>query len=709
MTNIEGIISPLATALDERGYTVLTPVQTAMLNPDLKNRDALVSAQTGSGKTVAFGLAMATTLLEGNDRFTSKDVPVALIIAPTRELALQVKSEIDWLYAKTGASVVSCVGGMDSRTERRNLQRGAHIVVGTPGRLRDHIERGAFNTSGLKCVVLDEADEMLDMGFREDLEYILDTSPVERRTMLFSATVPRMIASMAKRYQRDAIRISTAAEEKQHQDIEYKALTVAPNDRQNAIINTLRFQDAKNAIVFCGTRVAVTQLCSRLSNRGFSVVALSGELSQNERTHALQAMRDGRAQVCVATDVAARGIDLPNLELVIHADLPRGADSLLHRSGRTGRAGRKGVSVLIVPYNWRKRTERLLQTAKIKAVWQNPPSLEDVIARDRERFLNDPILTEPVKDDEKEIVKELLENHTPDQIAAALVRIHHTSKPAAEELLDQGSSDPGRPRRERQEFSNGVWFELSVGRKHTAEPRWILPMLCRAGHITKNEIGPIRIQEEKTFVELDGGCVDAFLNALGPSRKMEKTVEVTRLDRKPDIGGGNDGRPRRSDRKPRRDETAGSDFKAKPKKKFDREGADKKPYKRADKREGRGVIETRTRETPVKKDPAQDHLDNAARVYRKRFGEDEKPAERFKKKRDNAGSTADVKGNDKVATSEPNKRDYASKDERPTNKFNREPKVKKIKPKKTAASTDGAIKDGFRAKKRKKKIQENKG
>lgn len=631
MTNIDSVTSPLATALEERGYTVLTPVQTAMLNPDLGNRDALVSAQTGSGKTVAFGLAMATTLLEGQDRFSTKDVPVALIIAPTRELALQVKSEIDWLYAKTGASVVSCVGGMDSRSERRNLERGAHIVVGTPGRLRDHIERGAFNTRGLKCVVLDEADEMLDMGFREDLEYILDTSPVERRTMLFSATVPRMIASMAKRYQRDAIRISTAAEEKQHQDIEYKALIVAPNDRQNAIINILRFQDAKNAIVFCGTRVAVTQLASRLNNRGFSVVALSGELSQNERSHALQAMRDGRAQVCVATDVAARGIDLPNLELVIHADLPRGAESLLHRSGRTGRAGRKGVSVLIVPYNWRKRTERLLQTAKVKAIWQKPPSLEDVIARDRERFLSDPCLTEPVKDDEKPIVKELLENHTADQIAAALVRIHHTSKPAAEELLDQGSSEPGRPIKERREFSNGVWFELSVGRKHTAEPRWILPMLCRAGHITKNEIGPIKIQEEKTFVELDGGCVDAFLNALGPSRKMEKTVEVTRLDRKPDIGGDGDGRVRRSGRKPRRDESAGSNYKAKPKKKFDRDSADKKPYKQVDKREGRGLAETRTREKPVKKDHTQDQQDNAAHVYNKRFGVSEKPAERFKK------------------------------------------------------------------------------
>lgn len=703
MTTIDGVTSPLAKALDERGYTTLTPVQTAMLNPDLKNRDALVSAQTGSGKTVAFGLAMATTLLEGNDRFTSRDVPLALIIAPTRELALQVKSEIDWLYANTGASVVSCVGGMDARSERKNLERGAHIVVGTPGRLRDHIERGAFNTSGLKCVVLDEADEMLDMGFRDDLEYILDTSPAERRTMLFSATVPRTIASLAKRYQRDAMRISTAAEEKQHQDIEYKALTVAPNDRQNAIINILRFQDAKNAIVFCGTRVGVTQLASRLNNRGFSVVALSGELSQNERSHALQAMRDGRAQVCVATDVAARGIDLPNLELVIHADLPRGADSLLHRSGRTGRAGRKGISALIVPYNWRKKTERLLQAAKVKAVWQKPPSLEDVISRDRERFLSDPCLTEPVKDDEQAIVKELLAKHTPEQIAAALVRTQHTSKPAAEELLDQGSAESDRPRKERQEFSNGVWFELSVGRNHTAEARWILPMLCRAGHITKNEIGPIRIQADKTYVELDGGCVDAFLNALGPSRKMEKTVEVTRLDGIPDIGSAREGRPRRNDRKPRRDEGAGSDRQSRPKRKFDRDDADQKPYKRADKRKDRDTSESRASEKPVKKEPAPDRPEDATYAYNKRFGTPEHPAERFnKKKRDNAGSSASVHDTDKTVKSAPKKKDFTSDTETSGNKFNRKPKDKKVKPKKTAATNDGPIKDGFRANKPKK-------
>jgi ATP-dependent RNA helicase DeaD len=283
MTEFEGVFPPLRQALNQRGYAQLTPVQTAVLAPDVRDADALVSAQTGSGKTVAFGLALAPTLLEGADRFAAASAPLALVIAPTRELALQVRRELEWLYAPTGAAFASCVGGMDMRAERQALQRGVHIVVGTPGRLRDHIERGSFNTTQLKAVVLDEADEMLDLGFRDDLEYILDAAPKERRTLMFSATVPRSIATLAKRYQRDAVRVATSAEQQQHVDIEYRALTVAPNDRENAIVNVLRYFDAKNALVFCATRATVNRMTSRFANRGFSAVALSGELSQNDR------------------------------------------------------------------------------------------------------------------------------------------------------------------------------------------------------------------------------------------------------------------------------------------------------------------------------------------------------------------------------------------------------------------------------------------
>ncbi|HFC04675.1 MAG TPA: DEAD/DEAH box helicase [Rhizobiales bacterium] len=545
MTLPQNVAGPLGEALNKREYSELTPVQSAVLAPELRDADMLVSAQTGSGKTVAFGLALAPTLLGENDRFARTDTPLALAIAPTRELALQVKRELDWLYEKTGAIITSCVGGMDMRTERRNLARGAHIVVGTPGRLCDHIKRGSLDMTGMKAIVLDEADEMLDLGFREDLEFILDAAPAERRTLMFSATVPRSIATLAKRYQRDAVRVSTTSDQKQHLDIEYRAFTVAANDRENAIINVLRFYEAKNAIVFCNTRATVNHMTARFSNRGFSVVALSGELSQGQRTHALQAMRDGRARVCIATDVAARGIDLPNLELVIHADLPKNREGLLHRSGRTGRAGRKGVSALIVPYNARRRTERLLDSASVKADWAKPPSAQDVLDRDNQRILEDPVFADPITEDEQEFVSEMMSRHQPEQIAVALMRLYRAAHSAPEELIDVAPQDQ-KPQNRRADFTDGVWFSVSVGRKQNAEPRWLLPMLCKAGGITKTEIGAIRIDQSQTYFELTPDCVDGFLAAIGPDSKVEKNVTITRLGQKPEMpqrGRGNNDKP----------------------------------------------------------------------------------------------------------------------------------------------------------------------
>ncbi|MBM7044970.1 MULTISPECIES: DEAD/DEAH box helicase [Rhizobium] len=553
MTEFEGIVPAIAQALAKRGYEVLTPVQKAMLDPDLAGKDALVSAQTGSGKTVAFGLALAPTLLEGAERFGRAGTPLALAIAPTRELALQVQRELEWLYELTGATIVSCVGGMDMRTEKRALERGAHIVVGTPGRLCDHIRRHSLDISELKAVVLDEADEMLDLGFREDLEFILETSPAERRTLMFSATVPRSIAKLAENYQRDAVRIATASETKQHVDIEYRALTVAPSDRENAIINVLRYYEAQNAIVFCSTRAAVNHLTARFNNRGFSVVALSGELSQSERTHALQAMRDGRARVCIATDVAARGIDLPGLDLVIHADIPTNPETLLHRSGRTGRAGRKGVSALIVPLSARRRTERLLEAARLRATWAKPPSADEVSRRDDERLLADPIFSAPLGDDEQSLVQQLLQSHGAEQVAAAFLRQYRAGHSAPEDLQDvPAEGERRKPRRDdfpvsrddapafrdgdgRNDFTDGVWVSLSVGRKQNAEPRWLIPMLCRNGNLTKRDIGAIKMQPEETFVEFSQEGAERFLAAIGPDKTLERGIRVKPLAGVPDF------------------------------------------------------------------------------------------------------------------------------------------------------------------------------
>ncbi len=582
----------LARALVERQYTEPTPVQSAVLTQTAENRDLLVSAQTGSGKTVAYGLAFAPDILNTQGQMPQAGAPLALVIAPTRELAMQVKRELDWLYQFAGARIVSCVGGMDAGLERRMLSQGVHIVVGTPGRLRDHIERGALNVASLAALVLDEADEMLDLGFREDIEFILEATPADRRTLLFSATIPKGIAALAKRYQRDALRVEVAGAERGHADIEYRAIRIAPRDMGHAVVNVLRFVEAECAIVFCNTRESVRHLHATLQERGFSTVLLSGELSQHERNQSMQALRDGRARVCVATDVAARGIDLNNLGLVIHAELPHDAETLQHRSGRTGRAGRKGVSALLVPISKHRKAEAMLRDIGAKANWSGPPTAVEIRKLDQERMLQDPLLAEAPSDSDVELGRLLLAERTPEQLGAALVRLYRSRLPAPEDIVDPGMGEKlprsfretrddrplrnnfrqqreeragfhergprpggdergprpafedrgppksGKPQKERFP-GQAVWFRLDIGRKKNADPKWLLPMLCRKGEITKSDIGAINIFDDETKVEISEKIADRF--ALNIKRPGGENIRVDRVQ-----GGG----PRKMDAKP---------------------------------------------------------------------------------------------------------------------------------------------------------------
>jgi ATP-dependent RNA helicase DeaD len=509
----------LARALETQGYKEPTPVQAAVLAAPA-DRDLLVSAQTGSGKTVAFGLAAAVPLLGDAERFDRAEAPRALVIAPTRELALQVSRELGWLYAPTGARIATCVGGMDPRAEQRALAAGAHIVVGTPGRLRDHLERGNLDLSALKVVVLDEADEMLDMGFREDLEAILDTAPTERRTFLFSATIAREIAALAKRYQRDAHRIDTLRRDEAHGDISYRAVRIAPTEIETAIVNVLRYFESPGALIFCATRERVRHMYAALRERGFSVVQLSGELSQKERTDALQALRDGHARACIATDVAARGLDLPDLGLVIHADLPANTAGLLHRSGRTGRAGRKGVSVVMVPHSKRRVAERLLQVAGVEAEWSGPPLPEEIRAKDQARMLDDPLLNEPPTPEDLELGQRLLADRSPEAVAAALVRLYRSRLPEPEDMLPDRGGEPRPLRPERQAqvaAADGGWFRLPIGRSKNADPKWLVPLICRLGHVTKKDIGLIRIFDNETKFQIASDVEARFTQAIRAS------------------------------------------------------------------------------------------------------------------------------------------------------------------------------------------------
>lgn len=538
--SFENLPPLLAQALGERGYTSLTPVQAAAISPDAAGRDLIVSAQTGSGKTVAFGIALAEQLLGESDGPPLAGKPRALVIAPTRELALQVSRELGWLYAKAGLRIATCVGGMDASKERRSLSAGPAIVVGTPGRLRDHLERGSLDLSGLVGVVLDEADEMLDMGFREDLEEILDATPEARRTLLFSATMPREIVRLAERYQSDALRLQLAGQDRGHGDISYQAITVGPSEIENAVVNLLRFHEAESAICFCATRDSVRRLHATLQNRGFGVVALSGEHSQSERNAALQAMRDRRARVCVATDVAARGLDLPTLSLVIHVDTPRDAETLQHRSGRTGRAGKKGTAAIIVPYNRRRSVESMLRGARIEAEWISAPTPEAIRVKDHARLMEK--LTAPAEydDADREIAAELLARLPAEDIAAALVQAHRSKMPQPEELLADtpDARDKAKAERHRPGFEDVVWFKMGIGRRNNAEPRWLLPLICRRGHISRNEIGAIRVGQHESWFQIPRTIAPKFAETLqrtGSSEDPQDAIVIEQSTEGPRI------------------------------------------------------------------------------------------------------------------------------------------------------------------------------
>jgi ATP-dependent RNA helicase DeaD len=482
-------------------------------------------------------VAFAADLLGEVERLPRPDAPLALVIAPTRELALQVRTELDWLYAPAGGRVLSCVvawiRARAARPRGGRAHRGGH-----PGRLRDHIERGQLRTGDLRVVVLDEADEMLDLGFAR-----AGRDSGHRAAGAADAVVQRDAAARdhgaGASYQKDALRLEVGGGERAHGDIAYQAVRIAPSDIENATVNLLRFHEAGAALVFCSTREAVRRLHANLVERGFAVVALSGELSQAERTHALQALRDRRARVCVATDVAARGIDVAGLELVIHADLPVDAETLQHRSGRTGRAGAKGVCAILVPHPKRRRAEQLLRAARVEAEWTSAPTAEAIRLRDTERLLATVSDAEGLGEEELALARLLLSERGAEAVAAALVKLNRERLPAPEDLIEVRAPTPTArgigPVEDdryvptpRPGFENTVWFRIDIGRNKNADPKWLLPLICRRGHVTKKDIGAIRVFERETRFEIVQDVAERFAEALRGGVDGQERIE--RLD-----------------------------------------------------------------------------------------------------------------------------------------------------------------------------------
>jgi ATP-dependent RNA helicase DeaD len=294
-------------------------------------------------------------------------------------------------------------------------------------------------------------------------------------------------------------------------------------------------------MLFCATRDNVRRLHATLQERGFAAVALSGEHSQSERNQALQALRDSRVRVCVATDVAARGIDLPTLSLVVHVEIPRDAETLQHRSGRTGRAGKKGTAVLIVPYPRRKRVEAMLRGAKIPAEWIEAPTPAEIRARDRERLMDALLAPVEVDEEDRKLAGRLLAERSPEDIAAALVRSHRAAMPQPEELIEDSTElrRDAQKERHRPGFEDAVWFRMDIGRRQNADPRWILPLLCRRGHVTRNEVGAIRIGADETYFQVPRAIAGKFNAALARTAVVddgEESVHIAPSDIAPREG-----------------------------------------------------------------------------------------------------------------------------------------------------------------------------
>lgn len=379
---LEAALGPaLTAAMTRKGYSELTPVQRAVLGPGLEGRDLRITSQTGSGKTLAIGFALRDCVQTAVGSLDAVQVaqPCALVVAPTRELALQMQAELQWLYADCGLRVVALTGGASYRDEHRALARSERpIVVGTPGRLLDHLDRGGVDPSRIGAVVLDEADRLLDMGFREDLERILKHAPEGHRTHLVSATFPRAVRALADRVQQDPAHVQGTQLGAANTDIEHVIQVVEAGQRLDAMVNLLLANPELQTLIFARTRADVAELASRLSDAGFPAAALSGELDQAARNRALASFRSGRQSVLVATDVAARGIDVQDIARVIHAEPPVSPVEYTHRAGRTGRAGRKGRSCLLVTPQQVSFAVRLLKAAEIPYRFEPVPGAAEV-------------------------------------------------------------------------------------------------------------------------------------------------------------------------------------------------------------------------------------------------------------------------------------------------------------------------------------------
>jgi len=551
-----GLRAELLSSLDELGYEEPTPIQRQAIPHLLGGKDVLGQAATGTGKTAAFALPIINSI--ESDQRPQKNKPVALILAPTRELAVQV-SEAMYQYGKSrGVKTLAIYGGQPIGRQLDSLKRGVHVVVATPGRAIDHLQRGSLKLDSVRTVVLDEADEMLDMGFTEDIETILEATPGQRQTVMFSATMPPRINSIAEQHQNDPVLVKiSAAESAASRDlIDQRVYVVHKSHKPSALARILDVEAPTSAIIFCKTRTDVDELTVVMNGRGFRAEALHGGMDQQQRDRVMGRLRDGTAELLVATDVAARGLDVDTLTHVVNYDIPSAPESYVHRIGRVGRAGREGTAITLATPRQRRLLNNIERLTKQKINVAKVPTIGDL----RERQVDATVealreaLTAEDLDDYNDVLHRLKGEGSERTIALAAIKLAHTGRGAVLDEADipdashQFNDDDRRggkgkkhgKRRDRQDSGtpggrpqqghdpNVGYVYVGVGRRGGVRPGDLVGAIANETGLAGRDIGPIRISDHYSVVGVPEASVEDVVGAIKRSTVKGKKTKARR-------------------------------------------------------------------------------------------------------------------------------------------------------------------------------------
>ena len=510
-----GISDKIIVSLSEMGFEEPTPIQKMAIPPVLQGKDIIGQAQTGTGKTAAFGIPLIEQRPEAKGRY-----PYAIVLAPTRELAVQVSGEINKMGARAGVVSLPIYGGQSIELQIRSLKRGADIVVGTPGRVLDHIRRKTLFLKDIKTVVLDEADEMLSMGFIEDIEKILGGIPGERQTMLFGATMPKEIIRMSKNYMNKPVHVGVDASEMVVAKIKQVFYEVREEDKIKALTRLLDVEGPALTLVFCHTKKEVDEVAGRLQQMGYPAGAIHGDFTQSHRDEMMRKFKGGDIDILVATDVAARGLDVPDVSHVINFSIPQDPEGYIHRIGRTGRAGKSGIAITFVTPRQYRQLKLIEQSAKTQIKKAKLPSREEVRKAKEEELAAG--VEEMIKEGKHtrfyEVAKRLFEKHPPEDVSAAALSM----------LLDtedmQEIEEPERGYAGQKKDS--VRLFMTIGKMDKIKVGDIVKSISAEAGIPERKISNIALFDKFSFVEVPADLADRVISAINDSIIKGRKVRI---------------------------------------------------------------------------------------------------------------------------------------------------------------------------------------